>query len=67
MLRRLRQTVDPDGNMSEELNEIELCVLTAEMLEREALEVGLRPAGRRRIPATEIHVGSTVVMLEKER
>jgi SAM-dependent methyltransferase len=67
VLRRLRQTVDPDGNMSEELNEIELCVLTAEMLEREALEVGLRPAGRRRIPATEIHVGSTVVMFEKER
>jgi SAM-dependent methyltransferase len=66
VLRRLRQTVDPDGNMSEELNEIELCFLTAETLEREAREVGLRPAGRRQIPATDIHVGSTVVLLEKE-
>jgi SAM-dependent methyltransferase len=64
-LRRLRQTVDPDGNMSDELNEIELQVLSAETLEAEALEVGLRPAGRRRIPATDAHVGSTVVLLEK--
>lgn len=66
LLRRLRQTVDPDGNMSDELNEIELQVLSAETLEDEALQVGLRPVGRRHIPATEIHVGSTVVMLEKE-
>jgi SAM-dependent methyltransferase len=66
LLRRLRQTVDPDGNMSDELNEIELQMLSAETLEREALEVGLRPAGRRQIPATDIHVGSTVVLFEKE-
>jgi hypothetical protein len=52
--------------MSDELNEIELQVLSAETLEDEALEVGLRPAGRRQIPATEAHVGSTVVLLEKE-
>jgi SAM-dependent methyltransferase len=66
LLRRLRQTVDPDGNMSEQLNEIELAVLSAEQLEDEGLAVGLRPAGRRRIPATEAHVGSTVVLFEKE-
>jgi SAM-dependent methyltransferase len=66
ILRRLRQTVDPDGNMSDELNEIELCMLSAETLEREAQAVGLSPAGRREIPATEAHVGSTVVLLEKE-
>jgi SAM-dependent methyltransferase len=65
LLRRLRQTVDPDGNMSDELNEIELQVLSAETLEDEALEAGLQPAGRRQIPATEAHVGSTVVLLEK--
>jgi SAM-dependent methyltransferase len=65
LLRRLRQTVDPDGEMSDELNEIELQVLSAETLEAEALEVGLRPAGRRQIPATDDHVGSTVVLLEK--
>lgn len=64
LLRRLRQTVDPDGNMSDELNEIELQVLSAETLEEEALEVGLRPVGRREIPATEAHVASTVVLME---
>jgi SAM-dependent methyltransferase len=66
LLRRLRQTVDPDGNMSEELNEIELSTLSAETLEEEGQAVGLRPAGRREIPATEAHVGSTVVLFEKE-
>ncbi len=66
LLRRLRQTVDPDGNMSEEMNEIELAVLSASTLEEEGRAVGLRPAGRREIPATEAHVGSTVVLFEKE-
>jgi SAM-dependent methyltransferase len=66
LLRRLRQTVDPEGNMSEELNEIELAVLSADQLEEEGATVGLRPAGRREIPQTEAHVGSTVVLFEKE-
>jgi SAM-dependent methyltransferase len=65
VLRRLRQTIDPEGNMSDELNEVELCLISAETLEREALEAGLRPAGRRQIPATEAHVGSTVVLLDR--
>lgn len=65
LLRRLRQTVEPDGCMSEEMNEIELALLTAEALEAEGRAVGLLPAGRRRIPATEAHVGSTVVLFEK--
>jgi SAM-dependent methyltransferase len=66
LLRRLRQTVDPDGKMSDELNEIELQALSAETLEEEGLEVGLRPTGRRLIPATEAHVASTVVLFRKE-
>jgi SAM-dependent methyltransferase len=65
LLRRLRQTVDPDGGMSEELNEIELAMLSAETLEGEGRAAGLRPIGRREIPATEAHVGSTVVLFEK--
>jgi len=65
LLRRLRQTVDPDGAMSEELNEVELAMLTAETLEEEGRAVGLRPVGRREIPSTEAHVGSTVVLFEK--
>jgi hypothetical protein len=66
VLRRLRQTVTPDGDLSEEPDEVELQLLTAEELEREASEVGLLPIGRRRIPATESHVGSTVVLLGGE-
>jgi SAM-dependent methyltransferase len=66
LLRRLRQTVDPDGEMSEEMNEIELTILSAETLEEEGRGVGLVPSGRRQIPATEAHVGSTVVLFEKE-
>jgi SAM-dependent methyltransferase len=66
LLRRLRQTVDPDGNMSEEMNEIELAILSGETLEEEGRSVGLTPAGRREIPSTEAHVASTVVLFEKE-
>lgn len=66
-LRRLRQTVDPDGAMSEELNEVDLQAISAGELEEEADEVGLLPLERREIPATEAHVGSTVVMLEAAR
>src|SRR5262249_28605053 len=65
-LRRLRQTVDPDGNMSEEMNEISLATLSAETLEAEGAEVGLRPLDQIEIPATEAHVGSTVVLFEME-
>jgi hypothetical protein len=35
------------------------------MLEDEAAEIGLRPAGRREVPMTDEHVGSTVVLLER--
>jgi SAM-dependent methyltransferase len=63
VVRRLRQTVSPDGDLSEELNEVELRVLPADALEEEAAEAGLQPLGRRTIPATGAHVGSTVVLL----
>lgn len=66
VVRRLRQTVSPDGDLSDETNEVRLRVCSADLLEREAKEVGLRPASRLRVPATEDHVGSTVVMLERE-
>ncbi len=66
VLRRLRQTISPEGELSDEVNEIRLSLLSADTLEREAAEVGLRPAGRRAIPATDAHIGSTVVVFEKE-
>lgn len=65
LLRRLRQTVDPEGTMTEQMNEVELQVLSADELEEEASEVGLLPSGRRQIPATEAHVGSIAVLLER--
>lgn len=65
VIRRLRQTVSPDGELNEELNEVELRMLSAEALEEEATEAGLEPLGRRAIPATDAHVGSTVVLLGK--
>lgn len=64
-LRRLRQIVSPDGELREEDDEVQLRVLTVERLEDEAEEAGLLPVGRRTIPATEDHVGSTVVLLQR--
>jgi SAM-dependent methyltransferase len=63
-VRRLRQTVSPQGELSEELDVTTLETLTPEMLEAEALEWGLRAAARHEIAPTPDHVGSTVVVLE---
>jgi SAM-dependent methyltransferase len=64
-VRRLRQTVSPGGELSEETDEVRLRILDAAELEGEARRAGLRPAGRRQIPATDDHVGSTVVLFER--
>jgi SAM-dependent methyltransferase len=64
-VRRLRQTVSPAGDLSEEVDEVMLQALNAATLEREAEKVGLLPAGRRAIPSTDAHVGSTVVLFER--
>lgn len=66
-VRRLRQTVSPAGELREELDETLLHRLDAAALEREAAVAGLRPAGRRAVPPTGDHVGSTVVLLQGER
>lgn len=65
-IRRLRQTVSPRGELEEELYEIGLRALDAATLESEARRAGLRPVGRHAIPPTEDHVGSTVVLVERE-
>lgn len=66
VIRRLRQTVSPQGSLSEEPNEVRIATFSAHTLESEAASAGLVPAGCREIPATDIHVGSLVVLLEKE-
>lgn len=62
-VRRLRQVVSPAGELSDELDEVRLAALDAATLEREAALAGLHPCGRRSIPPTADHVGSTVVLL----
>jgi SAM-dependent methyltransferase len=64
-VRRLRQTVSPQGELQEELYEVGLRALDAATLEGEARAVGLIPGGRRAIPPTDAHVGSTAVLFEK--
>ena len=65
VVRRLRQTVSPEGALTEEPNEVRIATFAVASLEAEAEPFGLLPAGRREIAATDIHVGSTVVLLEK--
>jgi SAM-dependent methyltransferase len=64
LVRRLRQTVSPAGELSDELDEIPLRLLRAETIEAEAREAGLAPAGRRDVAPTDTHVGSAVLLLE---
>lgn len=66
LVRRLRQTVAPDGKLSEAVDEVRLRELDAATLEREATRAGLRPAGRRRVSPTPEHVGSIVVLLRRD-
>jgi len=64
-VRRLRQTVSPDGALSEEPNEVRIATFAAATLEAEAAACGFVPAGRHEIPPTDLHVGSLVVLLER--
>ncbi len=66
VIHRRRQTVSPDGELNEEPNQVRIATFPADRLEEEAAAVGLKPVERRRIEQTEIHVGSTVVILGKE-
>ncbi len=66
VVHRLRQTVSPEGELSEEPNQVRIATFPAAQLEQEAAAAGLRPLERREIGPTDIHVGSLVVVLEKE-
>jgi SAM-dependent methyltransferase len=65
VVHRLRQSVSPGGEISEEPNAVRITTFPAAQLEAEGTEAGLRPLGCRQIPPTDIHVGSVVVILEK--
>jgi SAM-dependent methyltransferase len=66
VIRRLRQTVSPAGELREEDNEIRIRTLSAAELEEEGMDRGFVPLARREIAATDLHVGSTVVLLGRE-
>jgi len=65
IIHRLRQIVSPAGELDEEPNRVRIETFSAARLEEEAATVGLTPVERHRIGATDIHVGSTVVVLGK--
>jgi SAM-dependent methyltransferase len=65
LVRRRRQTVAPDGRLDEVESTIRLSRLSAERLEREATAAGLEALPRRRVPTSDDHVGSTVVILRR--
>jgi SAM-dependent methyltransferase len=66
VIHRLRQTVSPGGELSEEPNQVRITTFPASQLEDEGAAVGLVPLERRQIDPTDIHVGATVVILGKE-
>jgi SAM-dependent methyltransferase len=63
-IRRLRQVVTPDGELSEQTDSIHLDRLSAGEFEGEAKAAGLRLRERIEIAATDDHVGSTICVLE---
>jgi SAM-dependent methyltransferase len=66
IVHRRRQTVSPEGELSEEPNQVRIATFPAGQLEAEAAAVGLVAVERREIGPTDIHVGSTVVVLGKD-
>ena len=63
VIERRRHRVAPDGTHVEATNVVRLDDVDAARVEREAGAHGLRALPRRRVPATEEHVGSDVVLL----
>jgi SAM-dependent methyltransferase len=63
-VRRLRQVVSPQGELSEEVSQVPLFPVAPDTVEDEARGCGLRPSDRIEVPPTPDHVGSTVVVLE---
>ena len=63
-VRRLRESVSPEGRMERDIHDEILHRVDPEMLEREASDAGLRPAGRRQISSGETEADSTAVLLE---
>ena len=62
-VRRLRQRVDPDGELTRTLHDDVLHRLSPDELEREAEAVGLRPQGRQSVSTGPTEADSIVCIL----
>jgi SAM-dependent methyltransferase len=62
-IHRLREVAGPGGARSESHDVIRLDRVSAEQLEDEARALGFTPQPARLIPASDVYVGSTVVVL----
>lgn len=63
-IRRLRQAVSPEGELSEEEARERLDPLGPATLEAEGRRAGLRPVERLEVPAEDGYLGSVVVVME---
>jgi precorrin-6B methylase 2 len=63
-VRRLRESVSPEGQMERDIHDEVLHRVDPEALEAEAADAGFRAAGRRRISSGEDEADSVVVLLE---
>lgn len=62
-LDRVRRVVSPGGGLSESLSRVHLELLSPAELRSEASRAGLEQHGISHVPATELHMASTVVVL----
>jgi SAM-dependent methyltransferase len=65
VIERRRQAVSPAGEIEEETALIALDLVSTAAFEAEARAAGLEPVGRREIPETPDHIGSTVVLCRR--
>jgi Methyltransferase domain len=63
-VRRLRETVSPEGTMERDIHDEILHRIDPETLEHEAADAGFTPKGRRQINSGESEADSTAVLLE---
>jgi SAM-dependent methyltransferase len=64
-VERRRQAVSPNGEIEETMATIAFDFVSADRFEAEARAAGLEPAGRREVPETLDHFGSTVVLCRR--
>jgi SAM-dependent methyltransferase len=65
-LDRIRQTVSPRGRIEETPSRVRLELVSPKQLEQEGRRAGLVPQPRKRVPPTDEHVGSCIIVLEAD-